>query len=107
MDAEFLSEIGKSREIKFLRSHLRDIADLDRLDGNRMKVLSEAMQLWIAVANAAKGESGIDGIAHKEAAAIAAEGSASTHDAMVNGGPAGPLMAADQVSLLMKALSEM
>jgi len=66
--------------------HLRHVADLDRLDPRRMSVLSEVMQLWIAVAAAASSSGGPDRGGDVEAMSSAQRGGAATRDAMKNGG---------------------
>lgn len=67
--------------------HLRQVADLERLDPRRMSVLSEVMQLWIAVAAAASSSSGPDRGGNAEAMSFAQRGGTATRDAMKNGGP--------------------
>jgi len=68
--------------------HLRQVAELDRLDPRRMSVLSEVMQLWIAVAAAASSGSGPDRGGNAEVMSFAQRGGAATQDAMKNGGAA-------------------
>lgn len=77
--------------------HVRQVAGLDRLDPRRMGVLSEAMQLWIAMAAAASPEGGPDRGGDAAIIALAQRGGAATRQAMKEGGAAAANSCADAI----------
>jgi hypothetical protein len=86
LDSKFLAELRGSKDIRFMGRHLRHVADLDRLDPRRMSILSEVMQLWIAVSAAASSSGGPDRGGDVKVMTLAQRGGAATRDAMKNGG---------------------
>lgn len=100
MDSEFLSAVRTSSDVKFMGRHVRQVANLDRLDPRRMGVMAEAMQLWVAVANAASAQAGPDLGGDRKVLEIAQRGGAATHEAMRQGGSGPAIRCADAIAEL-------
>lgn len=95
MDAAFLNEIRTSREVRFLTSHLKRVSELPAVHPERMVVLAEAMQTWVAIAAAAGRSTGPNYDCDAGALEIALAGSKATQDAMLNGSNDAVMRSAD------------